>query len=37
MAAEVPDHARPVSLMLVVGALVGALAGGYLVRVLMSD
>jgi hypothetical protein len=37
MAAEAPDRARPVSLILVIGALVGAVAGGYLVHVLMSD
>jgi len=37
MLAEAGDQARPVSLMLVIGAVVGALAGGYLVRVLMSD
>jgi hypothetical protein len=37
MVAEAPDRARPVSLILVIGALAGALAGGYLVRVLMSD
>ena len=37
MAAEAPDRARPVSLMLVIAALVGAVAAGYLVRVLMSD
>jgi hypothetical protein len=37
MNAEVPDRARPVSLLLVIGAVAGALAGGYLVRLLMSE
>ena len=37
MAAEAPDRARPVRLILIIGAVAGALAGGYLVRLLMSD
>jgi hypothetical protein len=37
MAAEAPDRARPVRLILVIGAVVAALAAGFLVRVLMSE
>jgi len=37
MASEAPDRARPVSLILVIGALAVAVAGGYLVRVLRSE
>ena len=39
MIAEAPDRTRPVSLVFVfvVGVVAAALAGGYLVRVLMSD
>jgi hypothetical protein len=37
MIAEAPDRTRPVSLVFVVGVVAAALAGGYLVRVLMSE
>ena len=37
MIAEAPDRARPVRWVFVVGVVGAALAGGYLVRVLMSE
>ena len=37
MIAEAPDRARPVRLMFLVGVVAAAIAGGYVVRVLMSD
>lgn len=36
-AAESPDRARPVPFALVIGAIVGAVAAGYLVRRLMAE
>jgi hypothetical protein len=37
MAPEAPDRARPGQLLLAIGALAAAVAGGYVVRVLVSD
>jgi hypothetical protein len=37
MDAEAPDRAQPVRLVFITGAVAAALAGGYLVRLLMSD
>lgn len=37
MAAETPDRAQPGRWVLAILALAGAVAGGYLVRLLMSE
>jgi hypothetical protein len=37
MVCEDPDRAKPERLIFIVGAVAAALAGGYFVRLLMSD
>ena len=34
---QAPDQAKPGRIVLLVGAIAGAIAGGYLVRLLMTD